>query len=149
MSRAVVPVITAALTVLACSEDPVQSNITGPQFQVGQGRTECTGVFTGEAQNLVVPPGEHCGLVAADVTGNVLGKQGASLRAEASTIGGNVDGVDSRFVCLVVGTQVGGHFHVRGGDPGTTTGHDISTSVGGNTTIEMNAGHSFVDAASV
>lgn len=48
MSRAVVPVITAALTVLACSEDPVQPNVTGPLFQVGEGRTECTGGFTAQ-----------------------------------------------------------------------------------------------------
>lgn len=81
MSRAVVPVITAALTVLACSEDPVQPNVTGPLFQVGEGRTECTGGFTGAAHNVVVPPGEHCEMVGAQVTGNVLVKQGASLRA--------------------------------------------------------------------
>jgi hypothetical protein len=149
MSRAAVPVIAAALTVLACSEDPVRPNATGLLFQVEQGRTECTGVFTGVAQNVVVPPGEHCELAGAEVTGNVLVKQGASLRAAASTIGGNVHGVDSRFVCLVGGTQVGQNFHVKGGDPGTTSGHDIFTGVGGNTTIERNAGHSFVDAASV
>lgn len=64
-------------------------------------------------------------------------------------IEGNVHSVDSRFVCLVFGTQVGGNFDVNGGDPGTTSGHDISTRVGGNTTIERNAGHSFVDAANV
>jgi hypothetical protein len=148
MTRAIVP-IAAVLTVLACREDPVQPSVTGPLFQAGQGRTECTTLFTGTAQNVVVPPGEHCEMVGAIVTGNVLVKQGASLRAEASMIGGNVDGVDSRFVCLVFATQVGGNFHVKGGDPGTTSGHDIFTGVGGNTTIEKNAGHSFVDAANV
>ena len=149
MSRAVVPVLAAALTVLACSEDPVQPDVTRPLFQAGEGRTECIGVLTGSAHNVVVPPGVHCEMVGAQVTGNVLVKEGASLRARASMIGGNIHSVDSRFVCLVNATQVEGNFDVNGGDPGTTSGHDIGTRVGGFTRIERNAGHSFIDAASV
>jgi hypothetical protein len=149
MYRAVVPVIAAALTVLACSEDPVQPDVTKPLFQAGEGRTECVGVFTGPAHNVVVPPGVHCEMVGAQVTGNVLVKEGASLRARASMIGGNIHGVDVRFVCLVFATQVEGNLDVEGGDPGTTSGHDIGTRVGGFTRIQRNAGHTFIDAANV
>jgi hypothetical protein len=119
MSRPVVPMIIAVLALLACSEDPVRPRVTGPLFQAERGRTECVGAFTGVAQNVVVPPGVHCEMVGAHVTGNVLVKEGASLRAAASMIDGNVHSVHSRFVCLVFGTQVGQNFHVMGGDPGT------------------------------
>jgi len=46
-------------------------------------------------------------------------------------------------------TQVGGNFHVHGGDAGTTSGFDINCKVGGNAMIELNAGKTFVDAAIV
>lgn len=111
--------------------------------------TECTGVLTGTHDNVIVPSGEDCEMVGATVTGNVLVKSGASLRASFSTISGNVTGTDSEWVCLQFGSEAGGNFNVRGGAVGTTTGFDISTSVGGNAKVSENAGLTFIDAAEV
>jgi hypothetical protein len=111
--------------------------------------TECTGAFTGTADNVVVPEGEHCEMSGATVTGHVFVRPGASLRASDSEIGGNVKGIDSSWVCLQFGTQAGGNFDVTGGDLGTTTGFDVSTSVGGLAKVRENAGLTFIDAANV
>jgi hypothetical protein len=112
-------------------------------------QTECVGTFTGTADNVVVPEGAHCEMDGATVTGNVLVKPGASLRASATDIGGNVKGIDSAWVCLQFGSTAGGNFDVMGGLAGTTTGFDISTSVGGNAKVRQNAGLTFIDAAHV
>lgn len=111
--------------------------------------TKCDGALTGTHDNVIVPSGEHCEMAGGTVTGNVLVKSGASLRASASTIAHNVIGTDSAWVCLQLGTQVGGNFMVSGGAAGTTTGFDISTSVGGNAKVMQNAGLTFIDAANV
>ena len=116
---------------------------------LADGNTECVGAFTGTAHNVVVPEGAHCEMTAATVTGNVHVLSGASLRASASQIAGNVEGTHSAWVCLQFGSTAGGNFHVNGGDAGTTTGFDISTSVGGNAHVTENAGLTFIDAASV
>lgn len=123
--------------------------LAGASSALADSKTECVGVLTGTHDNVVVPEGAHCEMTAATVTGNVLVKSGASLRASASQIGGNVHGNDSAWVCLQFGTQAGGNFHVKGGDAGTTTGFDISTSVGGNAHVTENAGLTFIDAAGV
>ena len=112
--------------------------------------TTCTTVLTGTYDNVVVPSGADCILAGAQVTGNVRVESGASLHAiAATTIGGNVHGIHSRFVLLQFQTQVGGNLHIHGGDAGTTSGFDILTSIGGNAQIELNAGKTFVDAAIV
>lgn len=114
--------------------------------------TTCTGVLTGVHDSVVVPKGEDCTLLSAQVAGNVRVEQGASLLATglpSTTIGGNVHGIHSRFVFLQFATQVAGNLHVHGGDAGTTSGFDIGCTVGGNALIELNAGKTFVDAAMV
>jgi hypothetical protein len=111
--------------------------------------TECTGVLTGTHDNVVVPSGQDCEMLGATVTGNVLVRQDASLRASASQIAGNVLGLDSSWVCLQFGSELGGNFHVRGGDPMTTTGFDIGVEVQGNALVTENAGLTFIDAAQV
>ena len=111
--------------------------------------TECTGVLTGTHDNVVVPTGAHCEMVDATVTGNVLVEPGASLRATSSEISGNVEGVDSAWVCLQFGSELGGNLSVTGGNIGTTSGFDIGVEVGGNVFVTENAGLTFVDAAEV
>jgi hypothetical protein len=110
---------------------------------------ECVGIFTGPADNVIVPSGAHCEMAGATVTGNVLVRADASLRASASNISGHVIGRDTAWVCLQFGSQLGGNFDVTGGDPFTTTGFDISVSVGGNAKVRQNAGLTFIDAALV
>lgn len=114
--------------------------------------TTCTGVLTGVHDSVVVPKGASCTLVSAQVAGNVRVEEGASLLTTgvpSTTIGGNVHGIHSRSVFMQFATQVGGNFHVHGGDAGTTSGFDIGATIGGNATIELNAGKTFVDAATV
>jgi hypothetical protein len=113
------------------------------------GDTQCVGALTGTHDNVVVPPGAHCEMTNATVIGNVKVLSGGSLRASNSRIGGSVQGDNSDWVCLQFGTQVRGNFEVKGGQLGTTTGHDISTIVNGNTKVEENAGLTFIDAATV
>lgn len=118
------------------------------------GSTTCTGVLTGVHQNVVVPSGADCILTGATVTGNVQVMPAGSLLATAgpsgpTTIGGNISGIHPEFVLLVFATEVGGNLHVHGGDAGTTSGFDIGVTIGGNATIELNAGRTFVDAAMV
>jgi hypothetical protein len=124
-----------------------------PRFAYAD-NTTCTGLLTGFHDNVVVPSGADCILSGAQVRNNVRVMQDASLLATVgplgpTVIGGNVHGIHSRFVLLVFATQVGGNFHVHGGDVGTTSGFDIGVTIGGNATIELNAGRTFVDAATV
>lgn len=112
--------------------------------------TECVGALTGGPfDNVEVPPGAFCQMTAAVVTGNVLVRAGASLRADASQISGNVIGQNSSWVCLEFASQLGGDFLVKGGDVGTTTGFDIGVTVGGHARVTDNAGLTFIDAAHV
>jgi hypothetical protein len=156
---AAVSVIAGALVAAACQDS------TGPDtpqrvsavlipdewaslFAEGS-TTECSGVLTGPQDNVVVPSGSHCDLDGATVKGSVLVLPKASLRAIASHIVGNVQGDNSNFVCLIFESTVGGNFSTKGGVTGGTTGHDIGTVVRGNTSITENAGHTFIDAATV
>jgi len=122
-----------------------------PRFAYA-GPTTCTGVLTGAHDSVVVPKGADCVLVSAQVAGNVRVEEDASLLTTglpSTTIGGNVHGIHSRSVFMQFATQVGGNFHVHGGDAGTTSGFDIGARIGGNAMIELNAGKTFVDAATV
>lgn len=117
-------------------------------------RTECVGVFSGVADQIVVPEGADCTLAGAHVLGNVKVEQGASLHTvslgpNVTIIEGNVLSSDSRFVFLQFETQVFGNFLARGGDLGTVSGFDINVRIDGNATVEDNAGYTFVDAANV
>jgi hypothetical protein len=96
-----------------------------------------------------VPSGAHCEMIGTTVNGNVLVRPDASLRASASNISGHVIGRDASWVCLQVGSQLGGNFDVTGGDLATTTGFDINVMVGGNAKVSENAGLTFIDAAQV
>lgn len=113
--------------------------------------TECTGtLLVGTYDNVVVPSGADCEMLpGTTVTGNVLVRADASLRASGSNISGHVIGRDTSWVCVQFGSEVGGNFDVTGGDPGTTTGFDISVMVGGNAKVSENAGLTFIDAAEV
>lgn len=112
--------------------------------------TECTGTLAAvTVDNVVVPSGAHCEMVGTTVTGNVLVRAGASLRASGSNISGHVIGRDTAWVCLQVGSELGGNFDVTGGNLGTTTGFDINVMVGGNAKVSENAGLTFIDAAQV
>jgi hypothetical protein len=111
--------------------------------------TQCTGVLTGTHDNVAVPSGEHCEAAAATINGSVLVHADASFRASGSDISGNVIGLDSRFVCLQFGSQLGGNFHVKGGEAGTTTGFDTGVGVQGKALVTGNAGLTFIDAAEV
>jgi hypothetical protein len=112
--------------------------------------TECVGALVGGPfDNVEVPPGEHCEMGAVVVTGNVLVRAGASLRASGSQIDGNVIGQNSSWVCLQFASRLGGDFSVKGGDLHTTTGFDINVVVGGHARVTDNAGLTFIDAANV
>ena len=113
--------------------------------------TECIGTLpVGTYDNVVVPSGAHCEMLpGTTVTGNVLVRADASLRASGSTISGHVIGRDVSWVCVQFGSDVGGNFDVTGGDVGTTTGFDIFVEVGGNAKVSENAGLTFIDAAQV
>jgi hypothetical protein len=115
--------------------------------------TECSGTLPpGTYDNIVVPEGAHCEMVSATVNGNVRVLAGASLRASASQIGGNVQGQDVAWVCAQEATQIGGNFYVKGGDLGFTTGVSSFPGVSvvmGNIKVEGNAGHTIVSGATV
>jgi hypothetical protein len=112
--------------------------------------TECDGALTGGPfDNVEVPSGAHCEMVDAVVTGNVLVRADASLRASASQISGNVIGQNSAWVCLQFASSLGGDFLVKGGALHTTTGFDIGVVVGGHARVTDNAGLTFIDAANV
>jgi hypothetical protein len=118
------------------------------------GDTMCVGALTGVHDNVIVPSGADCVLTGADVRGNVLILSEGSLRAVASgptttRIAGNVQGDDVEFALLQFQTRVGGDLQIKGSNPGTTTGHDIGTVIGGDTQLEANDGDLFVDAASI
>lgn len=113
------------------------------------GSTTCTGVITGPHDNVVVPSGADCFLSNAQVKGNVQVMPGASLSIAGgfNTIGGNVHGIHSRFVVFTATlTRVGGNVHIHGGDAGTTSGvvPPADVGIGGNATIELNAGRTLV-----
>ena len=112
--------------------------------------TECVGALTGGPfDNVEVPSGAHCEMASAVVTGNVLVRADASLRASASQIAGNVIGQNSAWVCLQFASSLGGDFFVKGGALHTTTGFDIGVTVGGHARVMDNAGLTFIDAANV
>jgi hypothetical protein len=118
------------------------------------GDTTCVGGLTGTHENVIVPSGADCVLTGADVRGNVKILSEGSLRAvaagtTATRIGGNVQGDDVEFALLQFQTRVEGDFQIKGSNPGTTTGHDIGTFVGGDTQLVENDGDLFVDAASI
>jgi hypothetical protein len=124
--------------------------------------TQCVGVLTGMHDNVVVPPNADCTLAGAQVKGNVKILEEGSLLSVSSAfaeppvtpavptnIGGDVQGGNVESSLLSDGTQVGGDFEVKGSNPGTTSGHDMQTRVGGDTQMEENAGTVFVDRSSV
>ena len=113
------------------------------------GETLCVGVLTGAHDNVIVPSGAACTLQGAQVKGNVQIQSEGSLLANATVIGGNVQGGNVNFVLLQFQTQVGGDLQIKGSNAGTTSGHDILTSVGGDSQLEENAGTVFVDAATI
>lgn len=148
-----IKVRTAICTVIATSMAVMLLVSLSPRLAYADSST-CVGVLTGPHDHVVVPSGASCTLVGAQVRGNVRVESGASLHAISegpvpTTIGGNVHGIHSRFVLLQFQTQVGGNLHIHGGDVGTTSGFDILTQIGGNAQIELNAGKTFVDAATV
>ena len=110
------------------------------------------GALVGAHDNLVVPEGSTCTLVATQVQGNVKVDKGASLLAIAASIRGNVEGNDVAFVLLRFEMQVGGNVQVKGGAPGTATGFDINVRVGATRSSRATAraaGQTFIDAATV
>jgi hypothetical protein len=118
------------------------------------GDTTCVGALTGVHDNVIVPSGADCVLTGAEVRGNVKILTEGSLRAIASgttttRIGGSVQGDDVEFALLQFQTRVGGDLQIKRSNPGTTSGHDIGTIVGGDTQLEANDGDLFVDAAQI
>ena len=113
------------------------------------GDTLCVGMLTGAHDNVIVPSGAACTLQGAQVKGNVQIQSEGSLLANASMIGGNVEGGNVNFVLLQFETRVGGDLQIKGSNAGTISGHDILTFVGGDSQLEENAGTVFVDAATI
>ena len=113
------------------------------------GDTQCVGLLTGAHDNVVVPEGAFCTLQGAVVRGNVKVLRDARLQANASTIGGNVEGDNARGVLLQFSSSVGGNFQVKGGAPFNVSGFDINVRVGGDAKVEENRGTTFIDAATV
>jgi hypothetical protein len=117
------------------------------------GTTECTGVFTGAAINVVVPDGAHCILEGAQIKNNVLVGTDATLTTFGgngrTVIGNNVVAPDAHQVLLFYETQVGGNVHISGTAPYTLNGIDINGTVGGNFEYMNNDGYLFIDAAQI
>jgi hypothetical protein len=115
------------------------------------GDTRCTGVFTGTADNIIVPSGEECILEGALVRGNALAEPDSGLFIETSTVRGNVEAkeraltgsfqssiggnykCDDCFFEDVVETTVGGSVEIKGADDGDFV---IGNIIEGNVQIE-------------
>ena len=143
-----------AARVAAASAVVVAAVAVGFAAPAGAAVTQCVGTVTGEVDgDLIVPAGAACVLAGAQVHGNVIVSQGASLHAVAAgpvttTIDKNVLGFDVQSVLLQYQTQVGGNFVIDGATGGVT-GFDINVHVGGNAIVVRNAGYTFIDAAIV
>jgi hypothetical protein len=114
--------------------------------------TQCVGVFTGVADNIVVPSGAECMLEGAQVSGNALAepdsmlfigpgtnvrgsveaKPGVHTGSFQATIGGNYT-CDHCFFEDVVESLVGGNVDITGAADGDFI---IDSEVGGNVHIE-------------
>lgn len=116
--------------------------------------TQCVGVIGPfeDIDNVVVPRGQECVLVGADVKGNVKALRGSSLVAISNRIGGNVEGDRPQNIALL-GTDtdptiVGGNVSITGvtgpGLPfdGLTVNAAVCDTIlpGGNISIEKSRG---------
>jgi hypothetical protein len=121
--------------------------------------TRCVGVFTGVADNIVVPSGTECILEGAQVSGNVLAepesmlfigpetnirgsvevKQGAHTGSFQAAIGGSYK-CDNCFFEDVVESSVSGNVEIQGADDGDFI---IDSQIGGNLQIEESSAGGF------
>jgi hypothetical protein len=111
--------------------------------------TECTGVLTGEHENVIVPEGADCTLSGARVSGDVQVREEGTLLSQGATIDGSVLGPNVRWIVLQFETQVGGDVRIKGANAGFESGFDVNVRVGGDALIEKNQGSVFVDGAIV
>jgi hypothetical protein len=132
--------------------------LVGATPAAGDGDTRCVGVFTGTADNVIVPSGVECILQGAQVRGNVLAKPESMLFIEQSTVHGNVEvkrlahtgsfqsliggnyRCDDCFFEDVVETRVGGNVAITGADDGDFI---IESTIGGNVQIENSLAGAF------
>lgn len=68
--------VATTLLVAACQDAMQPVPGTKPEFVAGGSDYECAGSATGTFDNIVVPPGEDCGLFNATVQGNVTALKG-------------------------------------------------------------------------
>jgi hypothetical protein len=120
--------------------------------------TECVGVLgpVEGLDNVVVPRGQECTLVGADVKGNVKALRGSSLLAISNRIGGNVEGDRPQNIALLGSdadpSVVGGNVAITGvtgpGFPFEGPAGPLAVNVavcdtilpGGNVSIEKSVG---------
>jgi hypothetical protein len=121
--------------------------------------TRCVGVFSGVADNIIVPSGAECVLEGAQVSGNVLAepesmlfigpgtnirgsveaKQGAHTGSFQAVIGGSYK-CDNCFFEDVVESSVGGNVDITGADDGDFI---IDSQIAGNVHIEESSAGAF------
>lgn len=95
-------------------------------------RTTCVGVFTGRAEDVVVPTGQLCLLLGAQIEGNVLAEKFSSLGVHGgTTIEGNLLG-DGAAGITVAHSRVGGSVRMTGGADFAA----ISATIGGSLVVE-------------
>jgi hypothetical protein len=123
----------------------------------------CSGVFTGTAKDLTVPPGGFCVLDGATVTHDVIVQTDAFFGAENSSIGHDVTATKAAAIALGYGgvtpgaVKVGHDVVINGSGPNgdfydvcdTTVGHDVRINgTTGTEEVEIGDNSAFCDLTS-
>jgi hypothetical protein len=99
--------------------------------------TICNGVLgAASRENVVVPDRADCTLRGTRVDGNIKVMTGATLRADAVVVGGNIQSESAAGVFVNPGSSVGGSIQVKQGGAATIDG----VAIGGDLQFEENRG---------
>jgi hypothetical protein len=112
---------------------PAHIGVAGAHASLEKGGSaqECAGLLVGGPfKNVVVPPGGHCLLVRARVTGNVRALEGSNLTTSGNDISGNVV-VDRGAFVNMSSDVVGGNVSIVGGVGSTGGVHAFSYRIDG------------------
>jgi hypothetical protein len=102
--------------------------------------TRCSGVLTGEHDNVIVPEGSSCVIADADVSGDVKVESFGALDIVGATrIEGNVQSDGARYVrVLGASVWIGGDLQIKKSLEGS--GYQAGTRIRGNVQYEENQG---------
>ncbi len=133
MHRTRVPIALAlgVAALAACNDAPNATEPAPGAPRLSSGVDEnfnCVGSFTGgRYKEVFVPEGRTCTLAGAEVSGNILAREGARLFVSDTRVDGNIDGVKAAVVQVRGGT-LGGSIQIsEGSSPGALGAAVIGT----------------------